>query len=85
MSSRSAVLVVHIGPLEVEEEELRVDLRVPLAHLLDERAARLVGAVGRQAQAGEDLDARTRRDLIRSSSATASFSSAAESSPSLPR
>jgi hypothetical protein len=36
---------VERAPLEVEEEELRLDLRVPLAHLLDERTARLIGAV----------------------------------------
>ena len=51
-------VVVERAPLEVEEEELGLDLRVPLAHLLDERAARLVGVVGREAQPREGLDAR---------------------------
>ena len=50
-------LVVHVGPLEVEEEELRVDARVPLPHPLRERAPALVARVGGEAQAGVGLDA----------------------------
>ena len=51
-------VVVERAPLEVEEEELGLDLRVPLAHLLDERAAGLVGAVGGLPEACVRLDAR---------------------------
>jgi hypothetical protein len=49
--------VVEPAPLEIEEEELGLDLRVPLAHLLHEGAAGLVGAVGREPEASERLDA----------------------------
>ena len=51
-------LVVELAPLEVEEQDVGLDLRIPLAHLLEERSARLVRAVGRLAQAGVDLDPR---------------------------
>ncbi len=54
-------VVVEGAPFEIEEEELGLDLRVPLAHPLHERAARLVGAVGRLAQPCVRLDARRRR------------------------
>ena len=51
-------VVLELAPFEVEEEHLGLDLRVPLAHLLHERAARLVGAVGRLPQTGIRLDSR---------------------------
>ena len=54
-------VVVEPAPLEVEEEELGLDLRVPLAHLLDEGAAGLIGAVGGLPEARVRLDARRGR------------------------
>ena len=51
-------VVVELAPLEVEEEKLGLDLCVPLAHLLDERAAGLIGAVGGLPEARVRLDAR---------------------------
>ena len=49
-------LVVQAGPLEVEEEERRLDLCVLLAHLLGEGATALVGRVGGEPEAGVGLD-----------------------------
>jgi hypothetical protein len=50
--------VVDLGPLELEEQQLRLDRRRALLHPLVERAARRVGGVGREVQAAERAGAR---------------------------
>ena len=55
---RLGALVVERGPLELEEQELRLDRRRVLLDPLVERAAGRVGGVGREVQAGEGPGAR---------------------------
>ena len=52
-SSASTLLVGELGPLELEEEQLGADHRAALVDLLHARAARGIGGVGGEVEAGE--------------------------------
>ena len=50
---RLDLLVGELGPLELEEQQLRADHGAALVDLLHARAARGIGRVGREVEAGE--------------------------------